>query len=79
MGLDNAEIGLLLTIGAGLATSLGAGVVFFKPCVQLASKRVLAAGAFIELVLFTICLGLRPLFDFGSFGGILSMFCPTQT
>lgn len=42
--LDNAVVGFLLCLGAGLATALGASAVYFQRIVQLASKRVLAAG-----------------------------------
>lgn len=40
----NVGIAFALTIGAGAATALGAGVVFVPSLVKLASKRVLASG-----------------------------------
>jgi len=46
MPVDNPNVGIafLLVIGAGLATALGASVVFFPTLVKLASRRVLAAA-----------------------------------
>mmetsp|Transcript_6675 Transcript_6675/g.7609 ORF Transcript_6675/g.7609 Transcript_6675/m.7609 type:complete len:361 (+) Transcript_6675:199-1281(+) len=46
MPVDNPNVGVafLLVIGAGLATALGASVVFFPTLVKLASRRVLAAA-----------------------------------
>ena len=41
---ENVGIALGLVCGAGLATGLGAAVVFFPSLVKLASKRVLAAS-----------------------------------
>ena len=40
----NLGIAFALVIGAGLATALGAAVVFFPSLVELASRRVLASG-----------------------------------
>jgi len=40
----NLGIAFALVIGAGLATALGAAVVFFPSLVKLASRRVLASG-----------------------------------
>lgn len=42
--LGNAELGLILTFFAGMSTTIGAAAVYNKQLVQLASKRVLAAG-----------------------------------
>ena len=42
--LKNAPIGFLLTLGAGLSTTLGAAFVYYRRAVQLTNKRVLAAG-----------------------------------
>jgi len=46
MPVDNPNVGVafLLVIGAGLATALGASVVFFPSLVKLASRRVLASA-----------------------------------
>lgn len=41
---ENAGVAFALVIGAGLATALGACVVFFPSLVKLASRRVLASG-----------------------------------
>jgi hypothetical protein len=41
---ENVGVALGLVCGAGLATGLGAAVVFFPSLVKLASKRVLAAS-----------------------------------
>lgn len=40
----NVGVAFALVIGAGLATALGASVVFFPSLVKLASRRVLASG-----------------------------------
>lgn len=42
--LENAPIGFLLTLGAGLSTTLGAAFVYYRRAVRLTNKRVLAAG-----------------------------------
>lgn len=46
MAVNNPNVGVAfaLVIGAGLATALGASVVFFPRLVKLASRRVLAAA-----------------------------------
>jgi len=44
INLDNTPAAFGLVIGAGLATAVGAALVFFKNIVQLTNKRVLAAG-----------------------------------
>lgn len=46
MPIDSPNVGVAfgLVIGAGLATSLGASVVFFPSFVKMASKRVLASA-----------------------------------
>lgn len=41
---DNAALGFVLVLCAGLSTGIGAAAVFYKRLVALASKRVLAAG-----------------------------------
>jgi len=42
--IENVRVAFALVIGAGLATALGACVVFFPSLVKLASRRVLASG-----------------------------------
>ncbi|CAK9077932.1 unnamed protein product [Durusdinium trenchii] len=44
VNLDHAGIAFLMVVVAGLSTCLGASAVFFNCLVQLASRRVLAAG-----------------------------------
>lgn len=44
MGLTNAELGFLLVIGAGLATGVGAGVVYSSRLIKFASKTMLGAA-----------------------------------
>eukprot|EP00419_Tripos_fusus_P049406 CAMPEP_0172827756 /NCGR_PEP_ID=MMETSP1075-20121228/20346_1 /TAXON_ID=2916 /ORGANISM="Ceratium fusus, Strain PA161109" /LENGTH=124 /DNA_ID=CAMNT_0013669621 /DNA_START=18 /DNA_END=388 /DNA_ORIENTATION=+ len=44
INLDNTGVAFALVIAAGLSTAVGAALVFFKNIVNLANKRVLAAG-----------------------------------
>eukprot|EP00438_Fugacium_kawagutii_P011073 Skav233518 [mRNA] locus=scaffold1910:82824:83771:- [translate_table: standard] len=44
VNLDHAGIAFFMVVVAGLASCLGASAVYFQACVQLASKRVLAAS-----------------------------------
>jgi len=84
----NVAVAFGLVIGSGLATALGASVVFFPSLVKLASRRVLAAGlgfsagvmiyvSFVEIYVKSVTAFIRQGYsDFESYGlAVLCFFC----
>jgi len=88
MAQGNVAVAFGLVIGSGLATAVGASVVFFPSLVKLASRRVLAAGlgfsagvmiyvSFVEIYVKSVTAFIRQGYsDFESYGlAVLCFFC----